>query len=376
MMFSLLCSVGCSLLDGGDLDSGAMATEAGPDAGGSTSTSAAATSSADDDSGGTADPEDTGADDSSTSGGGGGENPRLDAPSCDGLDPVCVDESCCTSISMPGGTFPMGRSESGNDSCVGAQVCFVRETPEHDVTLDAFELDKYTVTVGRFRRFVDAWNDNWRPAVGEGAHPSIEGSGWQPSWSEALPGALQSSLNCGEFGTWTDEPEGVEDLPMSCVSWYQAQAFCIWDGGRLPTEAEWEYAAAGGDDNRLYPWGGAPVDDTRSVFDTDEQQPVGTKPDGAARWGHLDMAGNVTNWVFDCYSAGFYSEPAAIGDNPANVPADDVPACPTDFDPDARVTRGINVFTDAVTYHRAAARESADGGARFGGLSFRCARSG
>ena len=55
--------------------------------------------------------------------------------------------------------------------------------------------------------------------------------------------------------TWTDAPGDNEQLPMNCVGFYEAFAFCLWDGGRLPTEAEWESVAAGGEENRLYPWG-------------------------------------------------------------------------------------------------------------------------
>ncbi len=305
----------------------------------------------------------------------GGDPPTEAGRSCEGLETQCAGESCCISIAMPGGVFALGRGESGNDACPSQVSCPIREQPEHDVELDGFALDKYPVTVGRFRAFVDAWdNENWRPSVGEGAHPGIAGSGWQAAWSDRLPGGLTDTL---EFGTWTDTPDNLEDYPITSVSWYQAQAFCTWDGGRLPTEAEWEYAAAGGDEDRLYPWGGAQPDETRAVFFSAnwELSSVGTKPAGAGRWGHIDLAGNTQEWAFDCYDEDFYASAAASMPNPANVPADaDIP-CPADseiFD-DWRAVRGNGL--DSPGALRGASRDFFVGTESYSSRGFRCARN-
>jgi len=64
--------------------------------------------------------------------------------------------------------------------------------------------------------------------------------------------------SCAPYSTWTSTAESQENLPVNCVNWYEAYAFCIWDGGFLPSEAEWEYAAAGGSQQREYPWGSTP----------------------------------------------------------------------------------------------------------------------
>src|SRR5262249_15182249 len=115
-----------------------------------------------------------------------------------------------------------------------------------------------------------------------------------------------------------------ENRPIDCVTWYEALLFCAWDGGRLPTEAEWGYAAAGGAEQREYPWAlpahgvgielavygcpppvespGGPVG--RSIA------PAGSKPDGRGRWGHDDLAGNVAEWVLDG-AAGDYLSPCS-----------------------------------------------------------------
>ena len=88
---------------------------------------------------------------------------------------------------------------------------------------------------------------------------------------------------------------------MNCANWYEAFAFCIWDGGRLPTEAEWEYAAAGGDQNRLFPWGSDVAEPLPAAYNRTENRivAVGSYPDGNGRWGHADLAGNLWEWTLD-----------------------------------------------------------------------------
>jgi formylglycine-generating enzyme required for sulfatase activity len=104
---------------------------------------------------------------------------------------------------------------------------------------------------------------------------------------------------------------------MNCVNWYEAFAFCGWDGAYLPTEAEWNYAAAGGGQQRTYPWTTPPsapeilLNDASFGCDGDGVAGcsfadlifVGTKPDGAGRWGQLDLTGNVSEWVLDVYAS-------------------------------------------------------------------------
>jgi len=300
-----------------------------------------------------------------------------DAPSCDGLEVQCAGASCCTTVNMPAGTAQVGRGDGGSDACPDEFLgqCFSHEAPEHDVVLDAFAMDHYVVTVGRFRAFTEAWYDHWRPSAGEGAIAGVEGSGWQPSWDDFVPSSFNHDCSLAIDSTWTDEPGPNEDKPIDCVSWYHAQAFCIWDGGRLPTEAEWEYAAGGGDEDRLFPWGAAAVDDSRTVMDAGAVQPVGTKPDGAGRWGHLDLAGNTTEWVLDCYGEDFFESPDATADNAALLPAPDGEwPCGhlSGFSPDLHVRKGGGASTEA--FNRVAYREYETAGNSVPSVSFRCAR--
>jgi formylglycine-generating enzyme required for sulfatase activity len=224
-------------------------------------------------------------------------------------------------------------SDCTEDACPLGTVCGDSEQPEHPATVATFMLDKYEVTVGRFRAFLDAY-DGTPPPAGSGAHPLIAGSGWQEAWNRdtgrgAPPSSFQDLREamrvCAasiELTTWTYSPGENETYAVDCLSWYLAFAFCIWDGGRLPTEAEWEYAAAGGDENRYYPWGNELPDPPPANCVGNGGTPflaVGSAPAGNGRWGHADLAGSMYEWVFDQLTDTWYAETAEGCDNCANV---------------------------------------------------------
>jgi len=185
-----------------------------------------------------------------------------------------------------------------------------------------FRLDTYEVTLGRFRKFLDAGMGTQAnpPAAGAGAHPWIPNSGWDPAWNAnlaATTNALIAQLECEPPNhTWTPTPGANESKPMTCITWYEAIAFCAWDGGFVPTEAEWNYAAAGGSEQRAYPWSSPPTPlandcsyanylDTGGVC-AGAADRVGSKsPKGDGRWGHADLAGNAWEWTLDGYTGSY-----------------------------------------------------------------------
>ena len=238
-----------------------------------------------------------------------------------------ANADCCASPVVTGGTF-----SRSYDNVTYTDASFA-------ATVSDFRLDSYEITVGRFRKFVAAVVGNWLPASGSGKHTHLNGGGglnagtepgWDPSWNTNLPNVKatwdgSSQLACSStYQTWTSNAGGNEKRPINCVNWYQAYAFCIWDGGFLPSEAEWNYAASGGgvagDGQRVYPWSSPPTSTTidptyASYYSTDclgdgvagctltDLIFVGTKPAGNGKWGQADLAGNVYEWDLDWYAS-------------------------------------------------------------------------
>jgi len=102
---------------------------------------------------------------------------------------------------------------------------------------------------------------------------------------------------------------------VSEVSWDDANQYCVFRGKRLPTEAEWERAARGEDDRR-FPWGNETPTKDRAVFSAPKTTEVGTHPSGRGPYGHLDLAGNVWEWVADEYDPYAYRRPTAVDGKP------------------------------------------------------------
>ena len=236
-------------------------------------------------------------------------------------------------VLIPSGAFQMG-SEWGDDD----------ERPEHRVYLDAFYIDVYEVTNELFARFLNEIGNQE-----EGGE----------SWLEASRIIFQSSSG------WVTDTR-YTDHPVVMVSWYGASAFCEWRGARLPTEAEWEKAARGGLEGKLYPWGDdLPVyaigTENGAQFGDrgDTTVPVGSfGPNG---YGLYDMAGNVIEWVADWYMVNYYS------DSPSENPTG-----PTISD--SHVIRGGSWVNDAYEL-RVSSRHWGFSNAKYTNYGFRCVRS-
>lgn len=228
-------------------------------------------------------------------------------PSCAGLAQTCGDtgdQDCCGSLLVPAGTYY--HDNKGTEPA----------------TISALLLDRYEVTVGRFRKFMAAYA-TYRPAAGAGANPKVTGSGWDTAWTPNLPvtpALLAAALACNSYATWTDTPGAQENRPINCLDWYTALMFCAWDGAFLPTDVQWNYAASGGVEQRIYPWGNtAPTfDATQAIYNcyyggtggscsNASIAPVGSAPAGSGKWGHEDLAGNLEEWILDSTSGTFPS---------------------------------------------------------------------
>ncbi|MCA9972845.1 MAG: formylglycine-generating enzyme family protein [Anaerolineales bacterium] len=193
---------------------------------------------------------------------------------------------------IPGGVFTMGSPDG--DVRAGAD-----EMPEHLVALDAFYMDQFEVSVAQYAAFVTHMGGYEDTCSGIACVLPRERIGYTSYLIEE---------DLGDATLFT-ALTGYARYPINHVSWYGAAAYCAYVGGRLPTEAEWEYAARG-DDRRLYPWGNEPPDETRAVFQSqsyDDMKPVDALPAGASPFGVFGMAGSLWEWTADWYDENYYS---------------------------------------------------------------------
>jgi formylglycine-generating enzyme required for sulfatase activity/serine/threonine protein kinase len=234
--------------------------------------------------------------------------------------PTPAPKCAANQVAIPGGTFTMGDNHLDSDS-----------RPEHQVTLSPYCIDKTEVTVAAYRKCVD----NGKCDKPEKPHPYC-----------------------------IYDKEGLDKHPMNCVTWFEAKKYCQIIGGRLPTEAEWEFAARG-TDGRKYPWGNQAPTSSRLNWSGKEDgweftAPVGSYPSDKSPFGALDMAGNVWEWTADSFSR--YSMENSTNPHRSGSLAS------------LRVNRGGGWSSDDPSRVRAASRGRDDPGFRLDNLGFRCAR--
>ena len=247
---------------------------------------------------------------------------------CDGEEPT-GGEDPTTGISwvnIPAGSFMMGSEERA-------------EQPIHQVTVQAFQMSETEVTVGQYRQCFEA---------GRCSEPSTE-----------------DEVGC----TWSASPSDKEDHPINCLDWGQARTFAVWEGGDLPTEAQWEYAARGGED---FEYAGSDNVDEVAWYDENSQhytQPVKTKR--ANGYGLYDMSGNVWEWTLDEPHHNYQGAPSE-----AETPWGNVPPCSQVCDNvlSWRVSRGGSWY-DYAGNLRVAYRSDYNPGGRSYYLGFRVRRT-
>ena len=242
---------------------------------------------------------------------------------------------CVAVVAVPTMTFVAGATVQLGCNAAVDPWCNPNEKPQHAVALSSFYVDTNEVTVSQYQ------------ACLQGGACSAPASGPQGTYGQ--PGKAQH--------------------PVNYVTWSQATTYCLWAGaGRLCSEAEWEYAARGGD-GRRFPWGNAPATgcDLANWGGTcGGLQPVGQLPKGKSPFGVLDMAGNVREWVNDWYGGAAYVE-LANGVTPAANPSGPKTGV-------ERVMRG-GYFQDNAPELRTSARSFATPATSTFSLGIRCCRT-
>ncbi|MCW5765235.1 MAG: formylglycine-generating enzyme family protein [Phycisphaeraceae bacterium] len=307
---------------------------------------------------------------------------------------------------IPGGEFSMGSTD---------RLARADEGPVHRVRVDGFWMDATEVTNAQFRAFVEATGyvtTAERPVDWEEIKKQLPSGTPKPPDEVLKPGAVVFTPparpvpldNPSAWWTWTAGAnwrhpggpgttiEGRDQEPVVQVSWDDAVAYCRWAGKRLPTEAEWEFAARGGLDRKVNVWGDEPVSPERANTWQGRFPDANTRQDGYAGaapvgrfppngYGLYDMAGNVWEWCADAYRDDAYARrvgaagPGVLIVNPAGPESSRDPR-----NPDAPVSRvhrgGSYLCNDSYcASYRPSARMAAPPDNTMQHLGFRCVMS-
>lgn len=194
-------------------------------------------------------------------------------------------------VSFSGGAFEMGTCVEAIQHLqarygIASEAVFAAEVPRHRVTLSPVEIDVYLVTNAHFYEFIS------------------EVPGWQP-------GRVKARFHNGRYlEHWINgrPPRHLSNHPVTNVPWYAAMAYASWLGKRLPTDAEWEYVARGGNAQAEFPWGAAAAHPSYANYNASGVG--GTMPVGMYRpnaYGLFDLAGNVWEYCADEWQADYYT---------------------------------------------------------------------
>ncbi|WP_143307851.1 formylglycine-generating enzyme family protein [Chitinophaga vietnamensis] len=304
-------------------------------------------------------------------------------------------------VMIPGGSFSMGADDSTG---------MPDEYPTHTVHVDSFLLDEHEVTNAEFAAFVTATGyvtTAEKPITKEELMKSLPPGSPEPDSSLLAAGALvftppDHAVPFDDVSRWWSfvagaswqHPEGpgsdIKDRaqhPVTQVSWEDAQAYAKWAGKRLPTEAEWEYAARGGLQHQLYPWGDEALTTGKPKANTwNGNFPYrNTKTDGFYGTAPVksyspngyqlyDMSGNVWEWCSDWYDANYYTQCEKGVNNPGGPAKGFDPADPGQ---EKHVIRGGS-FMCSDEYcrgYRVSARMKTTPESGLANLGFRCAKS-
>jgi iron(II)-dependent oxidoreductase len=199
-------------------------------------------------------------------------------------------------VTIEGGVYTLGHDDHERSA-----------RPEHQVTLSPFAIDRTEVTNAQYAEFLNALGLELVSDASAGdirrrhLHPEavsdlIEGQDGDPTYPLIALDDEQARIEIRD-GRFVPAP-GYEDHPVAETTWRGARDYCLWRGARLPTEAEWEAAARGGE-GRLFPWGESPPTAERAYagFRSGQTAPVGSRPIGTTPDGIVDLAGSLAEWT-------------------------------------------------------------------------------